>query len=71
MTQNETILEHLKEGHAITPRDALEKFGIMRLAARISDLRAAGHPIKTDIIVVSTRVGIANVAEYSLGEANA
>jgi len=71
MTQNEMILEHLQEGHSLTPRDALEKFGVMRLAARINDLRAAGHPIRTDIIVVPTRVGIANVAEYSLGEANA
>ncbi|MEK9909147.1 MAG: helix-turn-helix domain-containing protein [Candidatus Thalassarchaeaceae archaeon] len=71
MTQNEMILKHLQEGHSLTPKEALKKFGVMRLAARINNLRAAGHSIKTDIIVVPTQEGIANVAKYSLGEANA
>jgi hypothetical protein len=44
-TQNAMILAHLREGHEITPLEALEKFGCLRLAARISDLRATGQSI--------------------------
>jgi hypothetical protein len=44
MTQNEQILQHLKENETITALDALD-YGIMRLAARIADLRRQGHKI--------------------------
>ena len=47
MSQEKAILSHLKRG-PITPLDALERYGCFRLAARISDLRSAGHPIKTE-----------------------
>ena len=46
-TQNEMILAHLRAGHEITPLEALEKFGCLRLAARISDLRATGQNINS------------------------
>lgn len=42
------ILEHLKRHRSITPMDALNLFGCYRLAARIYDLRDAGHEIVTD-----------------------
>lgn len=45
MTQNEQILSHLKEGRAIDPLTALNKFSCFRLAARIKELRAMGHNI--------------------------
>ncbi len=48
MTQTECILAHLQSGHCLTPLDALRQFGCMRLAARIDDLRKAGHPIEMD-----------------------
>lgn len=44
-SQNNLVLSHLKAGHTITPIEALGKFGVFRLAARIYDLRAAGHTI--------------------------
>ena len=47
MSQNHTILSHLKRG-PITPLQALEHYGCLRLAARIQNLRDAGHAIKTE-----------------------
>ena len=39
------ILQYLQEGSTITPLEALEKFGCMRLASRINELRNEGHLI--------------------------
>lgn len=39
MTQCERVLEHLKTRGSITPREADDLYGIMRLGARIWDLR--------------------------------
>lgn len=44
-TQNERILRHLKEIGKITPIQALQEYGIMRLASRISDLKKEGYEI--------------------------
>ena len=49
-SQTIEILNVLSKGRTITPIDAFEKFGCLRLAARISDLRAEGHEIVTTII---------------------
>ena len=49
MKQTETILRHLQEG-PITGLEALDTYGIFRLASRISDLRKSGHKIKTEMI---------------------
>jgi hypothetical protein len=46
-TQAANILHALKSGRAITPICALTEFGCFRLAARILDLRRAGHSIET------------------------
>jgi len=45
MTQNDMILAHLKSGRDLTPLDALRDYGCFRLAARIGELREAGHKI--------------------------
>lgn len=47
MTQSDRILRHLSDGGTITALGALERFGCLRLAARIDELRKAGHTIKT------------------------
>lgn len=52
-SQAAAILKHLQAGGTITPLLALEKFGCMRLGARILDLKHKGHvitstPVKTD-----------------------
>ena len=49
MTQNETILGYLKL-HPITQRQAARLYDIYRLGARIHDLRAQGHDIRTEMV---------------------
>lgn len=46
MSQTEQILAHLKTA-PITPIIALNRYGCLRLAARIAELRAAGYPISS------------------------
>jgi hypothetical protein len=62
MTQTETILAHLQAGESITPIDALRDYGCFRLAARIKDLRDAGH----DVDMVLEGDGEKKWARYSL-----
>jgi hypothetical protein len=50
MSQKLKILSHLKRG-PITPITALERYGCFRLAARIEELRNAGHSIETEWVV--------------------
>lgn len=57
MTQNEKILRHLETYGSITPLEALEEYGIMRLASRISDLKKEGAPIKASIKKSKNRFG--------------
>ena len=61
-TQNQRILAHLKAGHRLTPLEALDRFGCMRLGARIWDLRQEGHDIRDRLV---SRGG-AHVAQYWL-----
>ena len=61
--QNQQILAHLQEGKTITPLEALDLFGVFRLAARIHDLREAGFPIECDKVEVG---GGKSVARYRL-----
>jgi hypothetical protein len=44
------IREWLERGHSITPMQALQKWGCMRLGARINDLRNEGWEIITQIV---------------------
>jgi hypothetical protein len=67
MVQNDMILVALKNGEKITPLSALEKFGCLRLSARIWDLRHEGYPIVTKNI--TTPQG-KSIAEYSLENNN-
>lgn len=47
--QTSRIYRYLKTGRGITPVSALSRFGCMRLAARIADLREAGVKIRSRI----------------------
>ncbi len=51
MTQEAMILEALQAGRELTPLDSLREFGCLRLAARIYDLRQAGHRIEERKVV--------------------
>lgn len=48
MTQRERILRHLQDYGSITSLEAVNEYGCMRLAARISDLREQGHNITSE-----------------------
>lgn len=65
-THNTLIADWLKLGCTITPLEALNMFGCMRLGARIYDLREQGLAIKSEMVEVETRTGKARVALYSL-----
>lgn len=45
-TQNDMILRHLRAFGSISPREALELYGCMRLGARIYDLKRQGFAIR-------------------------
>ena len=49
-TQNENVKGWLKSGKTISPLQALNKFGIFRLASRISDLKNEGLRIEKKMI---------------------
>ena len=65
MNQEQQILNHLREGNAVTPLLALEKFGCMRLASRVHRLREQGYKIETRHKRSNDKV----YAEYYLGNA--
>jgi hypothetical protein len=64
-TQRQSILAHLEAGHTLTAVEALERFGCFRLAARVEELRRAGHEIVSEMIATPSG---ARVAEYRLVE---
>lgn len=50
MTQNERIIRHLRDYGSISSLEAIQDYGILRLASRISDLRKMGVPIRRDMV---------------------
>ncbi len=63
-SQKVEIHNFLKSGKALTALDALRKFGCLRLAARIADLRDEGVRIVSTPKVLRTGK---RVVSYSLG----
>lgn len=57
MNQNEKILRHLREIGNITPMEAIAQYGIMRLSARISDLKHQGFNITAQLVAGRNRYG--------------
>ena len=67
MTQNDMVLEHLKRHGTINPMEAMNELGIMRLGARIWDLKTAGHKITRRMVDGKNRRGEpVSFAEYRL-----
>lgn len=65
--QTERIIRHLRDYGSITSLEAMEEYGIMRLASRVSDLRKAGMPIRAEMVSGKNRYGEAtNYARYYL-----
>ena len=62
-TQALEILRALQSGDKLTPLDALNRFGCLRLGARIYDLKKQGFSIKSKTVMTHTGK---RVSEYSL-----
>lgn len=66
--QTAVILNHLKQYGGLTALEAVRNYGIMRLAARISDLRDSGIPVRTEMVKILDERGkvIEHFARYHL-----
>ena len=64
-TQKLAVFDHLQTGKTITQEEAKTQYGVMRLAARIDELRREGWNIVTTMVPAGENG--ANVARYSLG----
>lgn len=62
MSQNKTILAHLTTHGRIDAITAIKKYLILRLAARINQLRNMGYDIKTERVMKNKK----NFAIYKL-----
>lgn len=67
MSQCTRLKNYLLEHNAIDPMTAWNELGIYRLGARIFDLKADGHSIRSEIVTVQNRFGEdCRVARYSI-----
>lgn len=57
MTQCERILKYIDDFGSINPLEAMVDLGIMRLAARVSDLKKEGYPIRRKMVSAKNRYG--------------
>lgn len=68
MPQSERIVRHLRDFGSITSLEAMQDYGIMRLASRVSDLKKTGLPIQREMVSGRNRYGEpTSYARYSLG----
>ena len=69
MTQCEQVIRHMEDCGSITSLEAMQEYGIMRLASRITDLKKAGYPIRREMVSRKNRYGeTVSFARYSLAE---
>lgn len=69
MNQRQRILDYLESGKTLTRINSWEELGILEAPARIHELKAAGHDIRTKTVEVTNRYGeIVRIAEWSMAE---
>lgn len=69
MTQCERVLKYMQDFGSINPLQAIVDLGVMRLAARVSDLKECGYPISRKMVAAKNRYGeTVCFAEYRLTE---
>lgn len=67
MAQVDMVLRHLQEHDSITSVEAMELYGIYRLASRISDIKKTGIGINCEFVHCTNRYGVkTKYARYSL-----
>jgi hypothetical protein len=64
MSQRLAIQRYLAMGHAITPLQALEKFGCLTLSQRIGEIKRDGFKVQSTMI----QVGSKRVASYTMAK---
>ena len=71
MTQCQRVLEYMRQFGSITPMDAMQDLGCMRLASRIKDLKQQGYAVGRRMKSGRNRYGNpVTFAEYYLEEDN-
>lgn len=50
MNQYQRIVRHLEAFGSITSLEAMQEYGIMRLASRVSALKKSGLPVRTEFV---------------------
>ena len=53
-SQTDRILEYMLSGKSITPLEALNLFGCLRLGARIADIKARGYLVYSEFVSTPT-----------------
>lgn len=67
-TQCNLLLAHFESGGSLTAMEAAKLYSVGRLAARVSDLRRSGYPIKGDMVSVKNQFGdTCRVKRYYMG----
>lgn len=71
MTQTERIVRHMIDYGSITPLEALQEYGVMHLASRMSDIKREGYlNFQTEMVTGKNRYGeTTHYARYILMEA--
>ena len=67
-TQNQAIKKHLLKGKKLNPLEALEEFGTMKLATRISELQKAPHNLVIEKHMITVEPFGKRVMEYRLNK---
>ena len=57
MTQSERVLDHLQRHGSITQMESTDLYGIMRLGARIYELKKDGVPLDKVMVEAENRYG--------------
>lgn len=67
LTQCDKILAYIREHGSITPLDALREFNCMRLASRMSDLKARGYNVQSKMETSKNKNGeLVSYARYTI-----
>jgi hypothetical protein len=65
MTQCEELLAAFRRGEELTVAEAMGRYDIFALSQRCTDLRKAGYPVTSEMIVVASGK---RVARYRLAD---
>lgn len=65
-TQTDQVLEYLRATGPLDQFTAADELGVLRLGARIWDLKQRGYAIRTELVEAPVQYGGSRVAQYSL-----